>query len=293
MIKKKLLNTIIWGFSLALTIHISLSGRPALAQEFSSYLTNEVPKRSAMEGKWSVQPDAQADQGELILSFLLEEFIRLIGPDIMLNEDCVVCNIPQLDSPCFIGNFVPARIVLTQESYSYWSQTIYQLSHEMCHYAFSQCKENKDFTLSWFEEPICEAMALYALKYASQNWQKCHLSINNPLFYKSHESYLNCELAKESTDGFKECDTVEKLTEYEKNNVAVERRETHRNERNDIYREILANPVELRYVLGYTKYIEDNGIVIDFDRWLQKTPCNLLNSLQQIQPVKGESLNTN
>lgn len=290
MFQKNLKNTIIRRLSLVLTILISLTGLPALAQDFPSYLSNEASKRSAMEGKWSVQLDEQAVP---VLSFLLEEFIRWVGPGIMLNEDCVVCNIPQLNSPCFIGCIVPARIVLTQESHSYWSQTIYQLSHEMCHYAFSQCKENKNCTLSWFEEIVCEAVSLCALEYAAHNWSNCQLAKLNPIYHTSIESYLNDRLAEEGTDGLKQCDSVAKLAEYETHKVAENQRETHRNEMHAVYRAISANPGELKCVLNYTKYLENNGVIIDFDRWIQDTPCNLLNILNQIQPVKQGNNNAN
>ena len=239
-----------------------------------------------MSGKWTIQKAERSDQATSILLFLLEEFSRLVGADIMFREDCVVYNDPHADCPMLIINTLPVHIRLVQCNYLYWTQTIYQLSHEMCHFAFRQCKENKKFTLRWFEEIVCEAMSLYALEYSSRNWQCCQLSKINSSFAQSIESYLNDELAEGFTDEFKKCDSVAKLIEYENGNMPDGQRQTHGAERNFIYQAISANPLELRCVLDYTKYIEDNGVVIDFDRWIQAKPCNLLNCLRQIQPVK-------
>lgn len=239
-----------------------------------------------MAGQWIIQKAERSNQAASILAFLLKEFSRLVGSDVMYREDCIVYNDPNADVPMLIINALPVRIRLVQKGFEYWAQTIYQLSHEMCHFAFRQCKEKKEFTLRWFEEIVCEAMSLYALEYSSRNWQCCQLSKINPSFAQSNESYLNGELAKGFSDEFKKCDSVAKLIEYEKGDMPDGQRETHGAERNVIYRAISANPLELRSVLDYTKHISANGVVIDFDKWIQDKPCNLLNCLKQIQPVK-------
>ena len=239
-----------------------------------------------MTGKWVVQRAEKSDQAASILMFLLKEFSRLVGSDIMFNEDCTVYNDPHADCPMLVINTSPVRIRLVQSSYSFWAQTIYQLSHEMSHYAFRQCKENKEFTLSWFEEIVCEAMSLYSLEHSSRNWQGCSLSKCDPQFNEKIGSYLSNELAIGFTDELKKCNTVAKLIEYEKSKMPADQRESHGAERNLVYRAISANPLELKCILNYTKYIEDDGVVIDFGRWIQAEPCDLLNCLQQIQPVK-------
>lgn len=40
-------------------------------------------------------------------------------------------------------------------------------------------------------------------------------------------------------------------------------------------------------VLDYSKYIESNGVTIDFDKWIREDPCDILQELKNIQPVKG------
>ncbi|MBQ8624220.1 MAG: hypothetical protein IJ424_07625 [Oscillospiraceae bacterium] len=241
-----------------------------------------------MTEKWIVQK-SKNDYTFLLLEFLLEEYCRIFGFDIMHNEYCVVFNDPKPKCPMIITNTKPIVIRLSQDDLSFWSQTIFQLSHELCHYAMRQRKIDKDFTLSWFEEIVCEAVSLYALEYASKNWHKCQLSANRPTFFQNHKSYLDGELLKDYTDVFKQCNTVEKLRAYELQELPESQRETHRLERNIIYRAISTNPVELKCILDYTKYIEINGVTIDFDKWFQDNPCNLIKELKAIQPVVLES----
>ena len=185
-----------------------------------------------MMGQWTVQTVDRFNQAASILTFLFGEYSRLVGSDIMSREDCIVYNDPNADCPMLVINTMPVRIRLVQKRFEYWAQTIYQLSHEMCHFAFRQYKEKKEFTLRWFEEIVCEAMSLYALEYSSRNWQCCQLSKINPSFAQSIESYLNDELAKGFTEEFKNCDSVAKLIEYEKGDMPDSQRQTHGAERN-------------------------------------------------------------
>ena len=107
-----------------------------------------------MAGRIIVQ---DTNNTELVLSFLLEEFSRVFGCEIMTNENCIVYNDPCSKYPMLITNIAPVHIRLSQNDLNAISQTIYQLSHELCHYAIRQRKANKSFTLSWFEEIVCEA----------------------------------------------------------------------------------------------------------------------------------------
>ena len=155
----------------------------------------------------------------------------------------------------------------------------------MCHYAMRQRKSNKEFTLSWFEEIVCEAMSLYALEYAAKHWERCELSKRNPSYCDSIGGYLEGELGKKTMDEFRRCDTIEKLLEYEKEKIAEDRRESHREERNLIYEAISSNPNEVKCVLDYPQYLMGNKVLIDFDRWTRDGSCDLLLKLQSVQPV--------
>lgn len=238
-----------------------------------------------MSGKWTVQKSDHCENTAFILAFLLEEFSRIFGSNVMTNEDCIVYNDILSQCPRF-NHSSPLSIRLHQKSLTFWSQTIFQLSHEMCHYAMHQTKENKDITLSWFEEIVCEAVSLYALEYASKEWSKCALSQYNFDFAINHRTYLDNELKCEYNDDFKLCDSIEKLKKHEEQKMPENQRATHATERNMVYAAISKNPLELRCVLNYTKYIESNGVTIDFNKWLQEDSSNLLQELKKIQPVK-------
>lgn len=116
---------------------------------------------------------SEKDSGQLyylrgITAFLMEEYEHIFGADIINNKlDILLFNDPKATCPMFIINSEPLSIRLAQQSLSYWAQTIYQLSHELCHFALYQRKIDKAYTVKWFEEIVCEAVSLHALKYSS------------------------------------------------------------------------------------------------------------------------------
>ena len=112
---------------------------------------------------WQVQKCERSDDLVEILKFLLPEYIRIFGKEVMMNAPCIVYNDTNAKCPCF-NHTEPLTIRLNQKSLSFWAQTIFQLSHEMCHYAMYQAKEDKEQTLSRINQIVCEAMSLYALE---------------------------------------------------------------------------------------------------------------------------------
>ena len=234
---------------------------------------------------WKIQNCNGADYLVALLQFLLTEFSRIFGSGTMFAEECVVFNDQGADCPMLIINLTPVRIRLAQPDLSFWAQTIFQLSHELCHYAIRQHKINKEFTLSWFEEIVCEAMSLYALQWSAENWKDCSLSLMNPQFSNAIKRYLEEELKAEGNDVFQKCETFEMLVHYEKEHSTD--RPTHKNERNQLYFEIAKNPAYCLCVCDYHRYIEKNGITIDFERWEMDNPCALIKFLHSLQPCSS------
>lgn len=109
---------------------------------------------------WLIQRCEGAEYLDSLLEFLLPEYIRIFGQDIMTTTPCIVHNDPDSECPYF-HHTTPLKIRLSMSELSYWAQMVYQLSHELCHYAMYQTKQDKTKTLSWFEEIVCEAMSLY------------------------------------------------------------------------------------------------------------------------------------
>lgn len=232
---------------------------------------------------WRILDSDGAQYLEAITIFLMREFSRIFGLEKMIAEPCVIYNDTNAPCPMLIINQTPIRIRIAQPALNYWAQTIFQLSHELCHYVFRQYKDDKQFTLSWFEEIICEAFSLYALQFASENWSSCSLSDLDPLFNQSIASYLHMELSKKGTDVFSKCTTVEALAEYEENFSCD--RDSHRNERNYIYGIIALAPENMTFVCNYMDYLDPNRLTLDFVKWKSESPCRLLDGLHSIQPA--------
>lgn len=237
---------------------------------------------------WQVQRCEGSEYLCSILEFLLPEYIRIFGQDVMTAATCIVYNDSSSECPRF-NHTTPLTIRLSQASLSFWAQTIYQLSHELCHYAMYQTKQDKTQTLSWFEEIVSEAMSLYALHYAADNWKKCKLSNISPEFGVRIQDYLDGVLRSASSDGFKRCDTIEKLKNYESCKRPENDRATHVEERNIMYEAIMREPNEASCFLQYQRYIQpENGVALDFATWYRDEPKSLILQLCSIFPIKGE-----
>lgn len=219
-----------------------------------------------------------------IYRFLMFRFKEVFGSETMETEQLVIYNCPEAQCPMLVTSCTPVMIRLAQQSLNYWAQTIFQLSHEMCHFAIRQYKSDKDFILKWFEEIVCEAASLYFLEYSARNWIECELYTINREFDVSIRRYLDDELKREYTDDFQKCDTLEKIRDY--NKIAEEDRCGHRDERNRIYRIISENPTDLGSIVGYDKYVEENGVLIDFTRWIDDCDSNIIRAFAELVPVQ-------
>lgn len=218
-----------------------------------------------------------------LFSFLNQEYCRIFGVDTMRNESCVIYNDTNTDIPMLITNENPIQIRLAQKSLKCWAQTVFQLSHELCHYAIRQHKKDKNFTLFWFEEIVCEAMSLYALQFASENWDQCKLSKSDPTYSTIISNYLKEQLNMSGTEILHRCTTVELLKEYERNHRYD--RETHQNERDSLYYAISICPDDCRFFCDYTNYInEESKVTIDFFKWENDNLSQIIKELHKLQP---------
>jgi hypothetical protein len=112
-----------------------------------------------------------------ILRIMLDGFETIFCEDMECGEILNIIHDKNADFPMLITNH-PSRelyLRLSLKSLDMWTQLVYQLSHEMCHYFIRQTKTNKDKYIRWVEETICEAVSLYILDYFSRNWKSCEL----------------------------------------------------------------------------------------------------------------------
>ena len=221
---------------------------------------------------WVVEPFEGSYSVKQILDFLLPEYCRMFDSKTMYAEKCIVYNDCAAECPMLVTNYDPIRLRLAQLPLNYWSQTLFQLSHEMCHYAIRQGKTDKTFTINWLEEIICEAASLYALNYAKNNWRKCSLSQLDNAYSRSIFAYLSSQLNH----------TIEQLEKY--NSIAGDHREGHGRERNTLYSAILKKPGECKCFCEMYRYLNPDRLTINFEAWKNDSPSELIKCLERIQP---------
>lgn len=235
-------------------------------------------------GTFFVAQTEFSHQTQAILETLLTEFTRIFGEKAMTREFCLVYNDPNSECPSLLSGKDPLAIRLHQKSPVYWAQTVYQLSHELCHYAIYIHPERRKKLLGWFEELLCESMSLYALDYMAKNWKTCYLSKVNPGYKKSFISYLEDLLAPRSKNPLAKCKSEELMRDYAKKRRYD--RESRLRERNALYREILKNPLACRCFVDYVSYIAPGGATVDFAAWQEADPMNsLIPFMRKLQPI--------
>ena len=211
-------------------------------------------------------------------------FENIFGHDIMCKEICYVYNNDYFPFPQ-IQYTEPLSIRLSVKGTEYWSNVIYQLSHELCHYALRQsnCKSDKEDCLKWFEETMCEALSLYVLDLFIDTWDDCLLSRINKTYCDSIKKYLEDICDNEITYGLAKCKTLDDLNVI--NDNSEEDRIDRRNERNIIYNLFRKNPNEIFHIKDYQKYRENNGLLIDFNKWIEvEGNSNFIKEISKIQP---------
>lgn len=175
------------------------------------------------------------------------------------------------------------KIFLSVNSYSYWCQVVYQLSHELAH-CFVYCHNNSEKNkASWIEETICEAISLYFLNYFYENWDKIELSINNPNYKANIWEYLNDVLNEEGTKVLSNSKGYCELMEIEK--FSQEKREDRRYEMFQLYYKL--NDKNIKGLINYRDYIIENKKILNTEEYIRSFSnneavlflCNLQNSI--------------
>ena len=199
----------------------------------------------------------------------------VFGPEAMASENCNVILTDHEKAPMLVNNKSPIEIWIKANDSS-WCQVIYQLSHEMCHYAMRHNKTDKNYVLKWFEETICEAFSIYSLNYFSEHWMECCLE-KAPISDDPVHSLSECSIVKDL--GFVEANSWNK-------------RYLRFNERNHLYDLFKSHPDQIRLLLNYEKYADKESMTIDFYRWIDdENGSEFLKSVSEIQPRIERLLN--
>lgn len=215
-----------------------------------------------------------------ILSFLLKIFNEILP--IASDEICAVYNDPSAESPMLIIDENPIAIRLHLKNTAKRDQCIYQLAHELTHYALRQGKEDKNRLLSWFEETLCEAFSLYVMSIATMRWRECSFYKVDKNYYVKINSYYRGELSK-TGDKISMCTTLGELSMINKN--AENNRQDRYDIRNKTFELFTRLPKDIKEILNYCKYLNEDMLTINFDRWEKegKYP-HFVKELAQIQP---------
>ncbi|HAT4185390.1 TPA: hypothetical protein I9007_000877 [Clostridium perfringens] len=220
-----------------------------------------------------------------ILEHMLIEFDLIFTKSLTTLEPCYISKNYALGYPILITNEDNLRISLAVDSYRKWNQTVYQLSHELCHYILNQTSNGKKI-LKWFEETLCEAMSLYILDFFYETWSDCKLSHNDIEYKQNFKTYLDDILEKTPTNGLKNCKTIDDLFII---NFNSERDRSDRiSERNYLFELFKSNKDQkekMALIKDYQKYISSNGLTIDFAKWYEDTGEEFIQKLSEIQPI--------
>lgn len=235
---------------------------------------------------WYIQQCEDAGALSYNFEFLMREYCRIFGGGVMYAIDCTIYNDPASNCP-YCNYSYPAWIRLHQQSPDFWAQTVYQLSHEMMHYASFSARGRAEGYLVWVEEILCEAMSHYALEYAATHWQECRLSRINPGFTKSLWEYLADVRSAPADGSLASCRTVDRLRAYEQNREAERHRAGFAREREILYQHLRKSPEAAVCFLQYHRFIRPDGVSIDFNAFRRADPRNpLIPVLASLQPVK-------
>ena len=216
-----------------------------------------------------------------LIEFILEEYKLIFSKQLISNSECYIIYNPQSETPIFYPKTNPSSIFLNYAGDTYWSQIIYQLSHELCHYVFHQKSNNKPI-LSWFEETLCEAFSLYILNFCSEKWSDCSISRINPSYYYSLSDYLKDVLSSNFKNGLKNCNTIYDLILINRDSEID--RSQRISERNFVYNLFKQYRNDIHLITNYREYIVSD-IFIDFEKWIEDTNNNeFIIKLSEIQP---------
>ncbi|MDE0263248.1 MAG: hypothetical protein OXJ37_12660 [Bryobacterales bacterium] len=138
---------------------------------------------TVLDGDWG------ATSLSAILGVLESVFDELSTVTGQLPDDRIEVSRWRRDYPLVVQGSRPYKIYLTASD-TYWSQYVYQFSHELCH-VLIRSDRFADHKHKWFEEALCEAASLFVLRRLVSAWaQAPPLSVLKAAeFAPSHGTY--------------------------------------------------------------------------------------------------------
>jgi len=231
---------------------------------------------------------------------LYNKFVELFGRQVMTHTTVIIfCD---ANAPCpMIMPYVDRYYLrLAQQSTEYWSQMIYQLSHEMMHFAFFASfpgYNQNDLAMlldtqrsAWNEEIIAEAISLYMLRYMSENWQRSPLAQANPGYSSAIRSYLESVYneASQYPRPLKSAGDYVRRENFHRtfNRTCYANRADHMTERNHLYNLFVsARNEDIGEIINAYRYFNRDYKYIDYAAWISnaRNP-EFIRGVSAIQP---------
>lgn len=248
-------------------------------------MSKKIEYKKTKFNNWYIQElddKFQLESLESIFDHMMNKYISIFGETLMLNEKCFIYVDEYADYPMLVLNQEVLKIRLSTKSTAYWCKVIYQLSHELCHYAIRQSNANIP-CIGWFEETMCESISLYILDYFYDTWGECKLSKYDPEYSKSIKHYLSDEVSSAQGPSILEkCLNLFSLASIER--TCTINRQDRSTDRNRIYYLFKNNPEKIYMISQYKNYLV-NEIGINFELWLKnENNDEFIKSLSYLTP---------
>lgn len=209
-----------------------------------------------------------------IIDFISKCFERIgigIGP-----ADLQVIKHPNRGYPQFcpqsLNSKLPCDLIfLSMDSFAFWCQLIFQVSHEITHCVIHRLNSHEDQKALWVEETICEAMSLVFLNTFANSWGGCALSKKNPPYYASIQEYLRRELEKNGNHGLEQCYGIKELQEI--NRTSESQREDRCEEMHQLYR-LIQSADDIRGLVHYRNYVIPRTILLGTQMYQKAYPSS-------------------
>lgn len=232
---------------------------------------------------------------EGIFSTLYPQYSAIFGEAAMSYKPVIIYASSAASNPKTSPYDGYTMITLSLKDTGLWSKMIFQLSHEMTHYAFYSLTPNAtvekgdwdDMFSQWNEEIICEAMSLYMLDHMSKNWAECPLSTHNRTYGSSVGKYLEDAYNEHKGNALLSGSSPLSGKDFKAlSDAANKDRARHGAETNYCYNLYMkyGNKV-IGEVLTMYRYYDPKYDTIDFESWEKETQyTDFVKELSRIQP---------
>lgn len=243
---------------------------------------------------WTSEYTAQANSELLqVFKMIFKWYCSIFGEERMTKVPCILQNLPDAAGPSISNRSGLLRLTTAVESnipdgprkpaYNL-AVYIFQLSHELYHYVINQGEKGNAGT-TWFEETLCEAMALSGLEYASENYVSKNAE-HTRIWRRNFARVIDGAMNDLGNDGLKDCCSLSDLEII--NGLAIDQKERseRKNERIFVYQLVHTNSKYIEVMADFNQFTMSNGYLIDFSKWGIANPefTLFIGQLAKIQP---------